>query len=202
MTTLPQRYLPGHNARARLLRLDAAEIFKRLFFYERSLILSQAAWLTNLAPFEIKTTLPRLLWEDAMTAHALRERVFELHYPIRLMEVGDDAPLVALFDAALDAPNAAAFVLALARVFKPALLAAYQTYLAEADALTDGPILRALRLACEEKAAQISLLEAWATTLLAATPEDQALALAWFSQLAARCGWSQHRPTRIACPTA
>ena len=61
-----------------------------------------------------------------MIAHALRERVFELRYPSRLMEVGEDAPLLAVVDEARHAPNAEAFVLALARLFKPALLAAYR----------------------------------------------------------------------------
>src|SRR5512133_1226573 len=109
-------YLPGTHARARWLRMDAARILKRFFFCERSLIIAQSGWLAGIADFETKLALPQFSWRDAVMAQALRDRVFELHFPSRLMEVGDDGPLLAVFDEALNAPSAEAFILALARV--------------------------------------------------------------------------------------
>jgi hypothetical protein len=103
-----------------------------------------------------------------------------------MMEIGDDAALVGVFDAALDAPSAEAFVLSLARLYKPALLAAYCEYEQLADALADGPILRGLRLAIEEKADQVAALTAMAQTMLQAAPERAAAAEAWVAALSLR----------------
>jgi len=79
-------YLPGEQARARWMRLDTAQILKRFFFCERPLLVSMAAWIPSIGPLEIKTELPRFLWQNAQTADALRGRVFELRYPSQLME--------------------------------------------------------------------------------------------------------------------
>ena len=183
MQVMKQAYLPGDHERGRWMRLDAARILKRYFFCERSLILSQGAWLAAIAPFEVKTVLPAFLWQDAMIAHALRERVFELRFPSRMMEIGEDQALVGLFDAALDAPNAEAFVLSLARVYKPVLLAAYREYEQLADVLADGPILRSLRMAIDEKTEQIAELTSMAQAMLQAAPHHAAVAEAWVATL-------------------
>ena len=71
-----QLYLPGQFQRGQWLRLDSAKILKRFFFCERALVKSQAGWLASIADFEVKLTLPYHFWQDALTAHALRERVF------------------------------------------------------------------------------------------------------------------------------
>jgi hypothetical protein len=151
--------LRSENSQARHLRLDVAKLLKRLHFVERSLIKAEAGWIPSIAHFETKLALPHILWQDAMTAHACRERVFELRYPSRLMEVGDDAPLIDLVDAAIDAPSPLGFVRSLGEVFKPALKSAYQQYLEVADDLADGPSIRFLRTAVLEKEEQIGRLE-------------------------------------------
>jgi uncharacterized ferritin-like protein (DUF455 family) len=179
-------YLPGVHRRALWLRFDAARILKRFFFCERALIVAQSAWLAGIADFDAKMLLPAYSWQDAMTAHALRERVFELRYPSRMMEIGDDAPVVAVFEAALDAPSGAALLLALARIYKPALLAAYSEYVALADELSDGPILRALHQAMEEKSAQIARLTRMAAALLQNAPDERSAAEAWVAGLGER----------------
>jgi uncharacterized ferritin-like protein (DUF455 family) len=128
--------------------------------------------------------LARFLWEDALAAEMLRERVFELRYPSRMLEIGEDKSLVELFDEVINAPSAAAFILGLAQVLKPAMLAAYRDYLNEADELTDGPMLRFLRLALAEKADQIAQLTRFAGEMLSAVPLAQRHeALAWVSAL-------------------
>ena len=122
MTVNNNRYLPGEHSRARFLRLDAATILKRFYRCERSLIVSQSAWLAGIAALEVKMTLPRFTWQDTLTAHALRERVFELRYPRRMLEIGEDAPLVEVFDESINAPNAPRLSSSrLLQVFKPAL---------------------------------------------------------------------------------
>ncbi len=183
MTDNNNRYLPGEHSRARFLRLDAATILKRFYLCERSLIISQSAWLAGIAALEAKMTLPRFTWQDTLTAHALRERVFELRYPRRMLEIGEDAPLVGVFDESINAPSAQAFILALLRVFKPALLAAYRSYVDCADDLSDGPILRALNLAIVEKEAQIAWLEGQAEAMVGSDPEHRQEAESWASAL-------------------
>jgi len=182
---MPASYLPGLHPRARWMRLDAAALLKRFHFLEQSLVVSQAGWLPGIPLLDAKIGLPRHLWEDALTAGALRERVLELRFPNRLMEAGEDAPLVALFEAGRHAPSAEAFVLSLAQVFKPALLAGYQLYLAQADEIADGPTLRILRQAVLDKTEQIRELAGWAAELLSAAPapNGRAEAEAWTAGL-------------------
>ncbi len=171
--------LKGKQARARLMRYDTAVILKRFFFCEKALILGQAGWLAAIASLELKTTLPRLFWQDAMTADAQRSRVFELRYPSRLMEVEDEQPLVQLMDDTINAPSALAYVWAVAEVLKPALLKAYRDYLAMADELGDGPSLRFMELAAREQAEHIDTLRAGLADLMAADPDARPAAEAW-----------------------
>jgi uncharacterized ferritin-like protein (DUF455 family) len=172
--------LPGQNARARWMRMDAASLLKRFYFCEQQLVVAQGGWLPAIAPLEAKLGLPRQLWEDAVIAHALRERVFELRFPNRLMEAGGDAPLIQLFAEARNAPSGQAFVLSLARVFQPALLEGYRRYLAQTDEIADGPTVRIVRQAVEDKTAHIRALQELAQEMLAGTPPaERAEAEAW-----------------------
>jgi uncharacterized ferritin-like protein (DUF455 family) len=186
MPTSPLIYLPGGHTRARWMRMDSARILKRFFFCERALIIAQSGWLASIADFETKLTLPQFSWQDAVTAHALRGRVFELRFPSRLMEEGDDAPLVGVFNEAINAPGPQAFILALARVYKPALLAAYEEYAGLADPLTDGPLLPTLRAAIGDKATQIATLTRFAGEMLRRAPQRGDEAEAWASALSKR----------------
>ena len=186
--TVRQQYLPGQFQRGQWLRLDSAKILKRFFFCERALVKSQAGWLAGIADFEVKLSLPYHFWQDALTAHALRERVFELKFPNRMLEIGDDQPLIDVFEEAANAPSDVAFVLSLARLYKPALLAVYRDYVSQADPLTDGPILRALRLAVDEKVEQIAGLTQFAKEMLKAAPARRHAAEAWVAALSERLG--------------
>lgn len=178
--------LPGTHARARWLRMDSARILKRFFFCERALIIAQSAWLAAIPDFEVKLTLPLFSWQDSLAAAALRERVFELRFPNRLMEIGDDAPLINVFNEAINAPGPEALLLSLGRVFTPALLSAYTEYSELADPLADGPILRALRMAKEDKASQVALLNRFAIEMLRAAPARATQAEEWVTGLGKR----------------
>jgi len=51
-------FLLTSQPRARWMRFDTAQILKRFFFCERSLLVSQAAWIPAVAPLDIKTDWP------------------------------------------------------------------------------------------------------------------------------------------------
>ncbi|MCU0514252.1 MAG: DUF455 family protein [Anaerolineae bacterium] len=194
------KYLPGVQARARYMRMDTARILKRYFFCEQALVLAQAGWLAAIPDLEAKIAIPQFFWEDALTGHALRERVFELRFPSRLLEVADDAPIVAVFEEAIHAPSPLAFVQSLAQVYKPAQLQAYRAYLDIADAIADGPSLRFLQMAVTDKAAQITTLAHFAQQMHGhATPAERDTAAAWVAALQQRMqatgGLSVDRPT-------
>ncbi|MBZ0298778.1 MAG: DUF455 family protein [Anaerolineae bacterium] len=176
-------YLPGKHHRAALMRHDTSVILKRFFFIEQSLIISQAGWLAGIEPIEVKTTLPRLIWQDAKTADDMRTRVFELRYPSRLMEIGEETALMNLVHEARNAPNALALYRSLLEVFKPALRKAYQDYLELADEIGDGPSIRFMRLAVQEKDEQIRLLADMLPPMEAATPQAKGAADAWVQAL-------------------
>ncbi|MBK8023495.1 MAG: DUF455 family protein [Chloroflexi bacterium] len=182
----PARFLPGQHDRAKLMRYDTAVILKRFFFVEESLILNQAGWLAGVGPLDAKHILAKHLWEDSLTAEAQRTRVFELRYPSRLMEIGDEEPLMRLVNEAINAPNGLAAVQALAQVFKPALAKAYRAYLDLADVIGDGPSIRFMELAFKEKARQIEELTGLLPLLRAYHPEDIASADAWSGEIERR----------------
>jgi hypothetical protein len=146
--------LPLEPSRSALLRLDTAVVLKRLFHLERALVIACAGWVPAVARLESKALLARIAWQDAMTGGSLRERVFELRYPDRSLDVTDETDLVRLFGAALHPPGGGALLLGLAHVFVPWQLAAYEAYLDASDDVADGPTRRFLRVAVEEKREQ------------------------------------------------
>lgn len=173
--------------RARWMRFDTAQILKRFFFCERSLLVSHAAWIPSIPPLDIKIGMAQFLWQSAETANALRERVFELRFPSRLLEEeGADHPLVELFSAVKNSPSVAAFLLATGKVLLPALRDAYQSYLDVSDAIADGPTHRFLSLALSEKPGQIAAFERWAESALAQNLESRDVAFAWMHAVAGR----------------
>src|ERR1700761_3061235 len=114
-------FLLTSEQRARWMRFDTAQLLKRFFFCERSLLVSEAAWIPAIARLEIKTGVARYIWQSAETSNALRERVFELRFPSRLLEEeGTDRALIDLFNAIKDSPSVPAFLLSVGRVLLPA----------------------------------------------------------------------------------
>jgi len=173
--------------RARWMRLDTAQLLKRFYFCERTVLVSCAAWIPAIAPLEIKTSLARFIWQSAETAHALRNRVFELRFPSRLLEEeGPDQSLIELFSAVKDSPSVPAFLLSVGNVLLPALRDSYQSYLAESDSIADGPTHRFLSLALTEKLEQITAFERWTRSELSRNPESRASAHEWANGVADR----------------
>jgi hypothetical protein len=177
-------FLLTPQQRARWMRTDTAQLLKRFFFCERSLLIAEASWIPAIAPLEIKTTLARHVWQSVETANSLRERVFELRFPSRMMEEeGSDGALVALFRAVKDSPSGPAFLLSVGRVLLPAMRDAYQSYLKASDLIADGPTHRFLTLAIAEKAEQIGAFESWIEAMSRKT-ETSPEAVAWADALA------------------
>jgi uncharacterized ferritin-like protein (DUF455 family) len=169
------------------MRLDTAQLLKRFFFCERSLLVSEAAWIPAIAPLDVKIGIARIIWQSAETAHALRNRVFELRFPSRLLEEqGADHALIELFGAVKDSPSVPAFLLSVGSVLLPALRDSYREYLEASDAIADGPTHRFLSLALAEKAEQIAAFEQWAKVALSANPELRDGAISWTQAVADR----------------
>jgi hypothetical protein len=180
-------FLSRPQPRARWMRLDTVELLKRFFFCERSLLISMAAWIPKIAPLEVKTGLARFVWQGAETAQALRERVFELRFPSRLLEEeGADLPLIELFNGVKDSPSVPALLTSLRQVLLPTLCDSYRAYLDASDAIADGPTHRFLALALSEKVEQIKHLQSWADSALSRNPELREGARAWTEAVANR----------------
>src|ERR1700730_13735685 len=99
-------FLLSPEPRARWMRFDTAQLLKRFFLCEASLLGGQADGIRALAPLDTKPVLARFIWQSSQTAHALRDRVFELRFPSRLLEEeGTDHALIELFGAIKDSPS-------------------------------------------------------------------------------------------------
>ena len=169
------------------MRIDTAQLLKRFFFAERSLLVSEAAWIPAIAPLDIKTNLARYVWQSAEAANSLRERVFELRFPSRMMEdEGNDHALIAIFDAVRDSPSVPAFLLSVGTVLLPAMRNAYQSYLQASDLIADGPTHRFLTLAVREKTEQISGFDRWIAAARSENLEVWSEAAAWTDEVAQR----------------
>ncbi len=179
--------LLNNQPRAHWMRFDTAQLLKRFFFCERSLLASEAAWIPAIAPLEIKTGLARFIWQSSETANDLRNRVFELRFPSRLLEEeGTDHALIELFGGIQDSPSVLAFLMSVGRVLLPALRDAYQAYLQASDVIADGPTHRFLSLALSEKNEQIAAFSRWTESALAEHPEQSESAAGWSGVAAER----------------
>jgi hypothetical protein len=175
--------LKSDNDRFKLMRQDTAEILTRIFFIERSLIISQAGWVTRAPRLEDKAVLSRLLWEDSLAADDMRERIFELRYPRRDVNIDLHTAVVSLYDEARNAPSVEAFVMGMANVLKPALLEAYSSFNEVSDRISDGPSALILRHAMDDLKTQIGDLESMLDVMLTVNPKAKAGAQAWAAAL-------------------
>ena len=109
-------------------RIDTAQELTRFHYLARAVALAAASQIPHTPRLEEKAELARVLWEQTLAADAFRERVFELRYPVRVLEewagADPDTP-----------PNAGD------------LVRQYRDFLAATDELDDGPTERIVRLA-------------------------------------------------------
>ncbi|MFP5351297.1 MAG: DUF455 family protein [Actinomycetota bacterium] len=147
-----------------LLRIDTATVLRRYWHLERALILTCGGWIPAVSRLESKAALAEAAWQMSLTGDELRERVFELRYPERVLEREPDSALIEVFEAAINAPDANSLLRSLSEIFLPALQTSYRSYLALSDPIADGPTYRFLQLAASEKAAQGAVLAEAAST--------------------------------------
>jgi hypothetical protein len=109
-------------------RVDTAQELTRFHYRARAVALGAGVQIAHTPALEEKAELARVAWEQALAADAFRERVFELRYPVRMLEEWADP--------AADLPVAAA-----------ELESRYLDFLAATDDLDDGPTERIVRQA-------------------------------------------------------
>jgi uncharacterized ferritin-like protein (DUF455 family) len=160
------------SARELRERVDTAQVLTRFHYLERVLTLACGGWIPAVPRLEQKAALARAAWQCALAGDALRERVFELRYPSRLLEAGSDEPLIRVYEAAIDAPGPDDFLRGLTDVLLPALLAEYQDFLEATDELDDGPTARILDAAAGDKEEQIASLGQGLGTVPGTWPEE------------------------------
>ncbi len=169
------------------MRTHTVQLLKRFFFCERALLISSAARISSIASLEIKIGLAKAIWQSAESADSLRERVFELRFPNRLLEEeGSDAALIRLFSTLRDSPSTPAFLMAAGGALLPALRDAYLDYLDASDPIADGPSRRFLSLARSEKDEQIQFFRQWTDVELTEHPQLRREAESWTEQFNTR----------------
>jgi Protein of unknown function (DUF455) len=135
-------YLPP--TRDLRVRFDSAQALTRLFYREQAVVLAAAGWIPRTAPLEHKAELARTAWESALAADAVRERVFELRYPVRFLDERAEELAVATPDDL--------------RALVAALRDDDDAYLRQADELADGPSIRVVEPALRDKERQARAL--------------------------------------------
>lgn len=175
--------MPSTDIRAQLMVEDSANILKRFYFVQRALVLMQAGWIPGTDHWHSKLLLPEFLWQDALVARELRQRVLELRYPERKILPGDDEPFLAVWDKLANAPTGLAFTESLRLFVKPLLRQAFLTYLNTADHLDDGPTIRILRHALADVENQLARWDEAAADARAVYPEQVAAVRRWVGGL-------------------
>jgi hypothetical protein len=140
-------------------RVDTAQVLTRFHYLERALALAAGGWIAGTPSLDTKAALARAAWQQTLAGDAFRERVFELRYPNRFLEEGADAPLIRVYEAGIDAPDADAFLAGTVALLRD-LAERYRAFLAATDELDDGPTARIIRQALadtEEQAAALDL---------------------------------------------
>jgi hypothetical protein len=109
-------------------RVDTARELTRFHYLARAVALAAASQIPHTPRLEEKAELARVAWEQTLAADAFRERVFELRYPVRVLEewAGADTETPPGGDE---------------------LAALYRDFLAATDDLDDGPTERIVRQA-------------------------------------------------------
>ncbi|MDX6473886.1 MAG: hypothetical protein QOK22_2702 [Gaiellaceae bacterium] len=131
-------------------RVDTAQVLTRFHYLSRAIALACGGWIAGTPKLETKAALARVAWQQTLAGDAFRERVFELRYPNRFLEEGSDAPLIRVYEAAIDAPDADAFLVALTQALLTDYALRLGSFLAHTDELDDGPTARIVQQALRD----------------------------------------------------
>ncbi|CAA9345544.1 MAG: hypothetical protein AVDCRST_MAG93-6866, partial [uncultured Chloroflexia bacterium] len=164
---------------------ENAERLRRFAYVEQRMVLLAARHQPRVPEWELKAALGRHLWEDAEHATSLRNRIAELRTSVGVLDDAPDQQLATLMDEAERAENSAEVVVALYKVLKPALIAAYAHHVATTNPLIDFPTCRCLRMILMEKREQIEWGREAITELAegGTTSRTRERAMAWEAHL-------------------
>jgi hypothetical protein len=140
-------------------RIDSAQVLTRFHYLSRAIALACGGWIAGTPKLETKAALARVAWQQTLAGDAFRERVFELRYPNRFLEEGSDAPLIRVYEAAIDAPGADQFLGALTDALLPDYALRLASFLAQTDELDDGPTVRIVQQALRDVEEQAIVLQ-------------------------------------------
>ena len=145
------QYAGLQNPKQEGLSVDqcAARIHRFAYATERLMFL-QAAHIISTPERDVKVLLARLQYENSQYASQFKARLPELRVSKKKAYQAPDASLQIVFDEAMYAANTVELLAGLTKVFKPALLEAYQRYIGETNGLADYPTVRILKTVIAE----------------------------------------------------
>ncbi len=177
------RYAGLQNAKQEGFSVDqcAARLHRFAYAAERLMFL-QAAHIISTPERDVKVLLARLQYEDSQHASQFKARLPELRVSKTKAYQAPDAALQVVFDEAMYAANTVELLAGLTKVFKPALLEAYQRYVNKTNGLADYPTVRILKTVIAEVEDGLHLLET-AYHAVVDTPEKEVESEAWIGTL-------------------
>lgn len=158
---------------------ECARRIHRMAYVEERLMFMQAAHIVTTPQRDMKGLLSRLQYEDGLHSDILKNRLQELRVSrSRALSVPDER-LEVVLDEAMHSEGSVELLAALTKVFKPALLAAYRSYVYQTNGLADYESVRLMRRIIAEEEQALSLLEAaYGNVVCSALEEEQATAWA------------------------
>jgi hypothetical protein len=164
---------------------ESAVLLRRWGYVEFELIRLLGGKLTSLPEMEVKYALGRHMWEDSLHAQELQARIEQLRSNGSVTAPGPDPDLAVVLAETVHAPDTAAFLEAVYRVWKPALVAAYRVYLERTNPLADSATERLLRHILLDEEAQIAWGESALEYLYEHAGYDRAAAAAFAAEIRA-----------------
>lgn len=154
----------------------------RIAYVEERLMFLQAVHIVTTPQRDLKALLSRLQYEDGLHADRLKNRLTELRFSSGRADRVPDGRLEVLLDEAMYSSGSAELLAALVKVFKPAQLAEYRSYLAQTNGLADYETVRLMRNIVVEEEEGLLLLEA-AYEEIVETDEQESQAQRWAGTL-------------------
>ncbi len=154
---------------------QSARQIRRLAYVEERLMFLQAVHIVTTPQRDLKALLSRLQYEDGLHSDRLKNRLTELRTSQVRSHRAPDERLKLLFDEAMFSAGSVELLAALVKVFKPALLEVYRSYVARTNGLADYESVRLMRSIIVEEEEGLRLLEAaYSEVVNSATKEAQA----------------------------
>jgi len=154
----------------------------RMAYVEERLMFLQAAHIVTTPQRDLKGLLSRLQYEDGLHSDILKNRLKELRVSSSKGQGVPDTRLEVVMNEAMESDGSVELLAALVKVFKPALLDAYRSYVRQTNGLADYESVRLMRAIIAEEEETLDLLEA-AYSDVVQTVEEKEVAAKWASTL-------------------